>query len=357
MITITTIINFFQKNRALQHLLFWFAFFILDFPKDSIKHNQEFTFIGTTVRSLCHMIPQILTSYFLAYYVIPKFLLKKKYVKTIILFLLGSYLLAAFNRFLVVHVGEILVRKGFFTQEPISEILSDWKKLLFYYIPSMYLITLIFLSVKYFMDYKKVTEKGLMLEKEKTKSELKTLKAQLNPHFLFNTLNNIYTLSLENSPKTPTSIGKLSEILDHVLYRCNGKFVTLSSEIQLIKNYIELEKLRYDDRLQTSFITEIKNDMEIPPLILLSLVENAFKHGAGEDSGSPKINIHISNNEEGFLFKISNSVSKDYQLKNKESIGLTNIRKQLNLICQNNYSLEIDFSTGTFTVILNINES
>ncbi|WBX71560.1 sensor histidine kinase [Tenacibaculum retecalamus] len=283
--------------------------------------------------------------------------MKKKYIKAIILFLVGTYLLAAFDRVLIVHVGEILVRRGTFTQEPFLEILMDWKKLLFYYVPSMYLMTFIFLSTKYFMDYKKVKEKGLVLEKEKSKNELKTLKAQLNPHFLFNTLNNIYSLSVSNSPKTSVSIGKLSEILDHVLYRCNGQFVSLSSEIELLKNYIELEKLRYDDRLQVLFTTNIEEDTEIPPLILLSLVENAFKHGAGEDSGSPKIDIHILNNQKEFTFKISNTISKDYQPKNKESIGLINIRKQLNLIYKNNYNLNIDCSKSTFTVVLNVNRN
>lgn len=357
MITTTTIITFFQKKRVLQHVLFWCTFFVLDFPKDSLKYLDDFTFTGTFVMSLCHTIPQIITSYFLAYFVIPDFLLKKKYTKAIVLFLLGTYLLAALNRTLVVHVGETLVRKGVFTQESLLEILTDWKKLFFYYTPNIYSMALIFLSVKYFMEYKKIKEKELVLGKEKIENELKTLKAQLNPHFLFNTLNNIYSLSVDNSAKTSVSIGKLSEILDHVLYRCNGKFVSLSSEIELLKNYIELEKLRYDDRLQVSFITIIENDAEIPPLILLSLVENAFKHGSGEDSGSPKIDIHISNDQKEFVFKISNTISKEYQSKNKENIGLTNIRKQLDLIYQDNYSLDINCSKSIFTVVLNINQN
>ncbi|RSC96249.1 histidine kinase [Tenacibaculum singaporense] len=295
----------------------------------------------------------MIISYFLAYYVIPKFLLKKKYVMTVVLFLIGTYLLAAFNRVLVVHVGETLIRKGVFTQEPILEILTDWKKLLFKYIPNMYLTTLVFLSVKYFLDYKRVKEKELVFEKEKTEAELKTLKAQLNPHFLFNTLNNIYSLSLSNSPKTPASIGKLSEMLDYVLYRCNTKLVLLSNEIKLIENYIELEKLRYDSRLKVSLINKVEKDIKIPPLILLSLVENAFKHGAGEDSGSPEIKIELLSSENSFKFKISNTVSKDYVLK-KESIGLSNVRKQLDLIYQDQYSLTIESGENEFNVALNI---
>ena len=179
---------------------------------------------------------------------------------------------------------------------------------------------------------------------------------ELNPHFLFNTLNNIYTLSLNNSPKAPISIGKLSNILDHILYRCNSTFVSLSSEIELLRNYIELEKLRYDKRLKVNIHTNIESDREIPPLILLSLVENAFKHGAGEDSGSPEIDIQISNTEALFVFKIVNTVSNDYENKNKNkgNIGLLNIRKQLDLIYNKAYHLNIENLEHSFIVVLEI---
>ena len=105
-----------------------------------------------------------------------------------------------------------------------------------------------------------------------------------------------------------------------------------------------------------AFLNQIENDFEIPPLILLSLVENAFKHGAGEDSGSPKIDIEISNKLDNFIFRISNTISKDYSSFGKENIGLSNIRKQLNLIYENNYSLTINNTGDVFVVILKINK-
>ena len=353
--TINTLISYFQKSRALRHIVFWIAMLFLNVPKGVIRHeNDPLYTILIMFGSI--LIAQILASYYFAYYVIPKFLLKRKYLKAVLLFIIGSYVFSALGRIMIVHVGEELVRKPPFIQEPISEILTDWRKLLVSYIPSIYSVALIFLFVKYFLEYRKIKEKDLSLSKEKSEAELKTLKAQLNPHFLFNTLNNIYSLSIINSPKTSTSISKLSEILDHVLYRCNGKYVLLSSEIELLKNFIELEKLRYDERLQVSLNTTIENDIEIPPLILLSLVENAFKHGAGEDSGSPKIDIDVLSKDSMFKFKISNTVSKDYGIKNKESIGLSNIRKQLDLICGNNYTLNIEPDDDKFTVNLNINQ-
>jgi len=338
-----SIYNYFKHNREQLHIGFWCALFVLELSRALMK--EHYSIVQTFVYDLCMLLPQMLMAYYLAYFVIPKFFLKKRFYVSILLFILGTYLLGIFARILIVHVGETLVRVPPFKQETIIEILMDWKKLLFHYIP------------KYFVDYNRIREKDLTLDKEKAEGELKTLKAQLNPHFLFNTLNNIYTLSLVNSPKTPVSIGKLSEILDHILYKCNGKFVLLSSEIKLLEDYIDLEKLRYDDRLQVSFKTNIETDAEIPPLILLSLVENAFKHGAGEDSGSPKIDISITNKNSLFTFEISNTISNHYEESNKEAIGLANIKKQLDLIYQNQYSLNIDSSKNIFTVTLQINQN
>ncbi|MDD7913702.1 sensor histidine kinase [Polaribacter ponticola] len=247
-----------------------------------------------------------------------------------------------------------MVRTPPFEQETLLEIIIQLKFLFLYYVPALYSIIFIFLAVKYFINFKVVQEKELLSRTEKIASELKTLKAQLNPHFLFNTLNNIYVLSIENSPKTPKSIEKLSKILDYVLYRCNTKYVSLTSEIELLENYIELEKLRYDDRLEINFNNYIEQDGEIAPLILLSLVENAFKHGAGEDSSSPKIDIDLYNTSTQFKLVISNTVATKPELTKRTSIGLENIKKQLNLIYPNRFELLIDNSQKVFTVTVKL---
>lgn len=349
------IVNYIQQRRVLQHLLFWITILLLSTPKGIILNEDSL--YKALIKHFSVLPPQMLASYFLGYFVIPKFLLKKKYKVTIILVLLGTYVFSVLERIMVIYLGEFLLGNPPYMQAPILEILTDFRMLIKLYVLSIYSVSLLFLFVKYFKSYKEVKEKDLKLKKEKAESELKTLKAQLNPHFLFNTLNNIYTLSLANSSKAPTSIGKLSEILDHILYRCNEKFVTLSSELKLLYNYIELEKLRYDDRLEILFNKNIEKDIEIPPLILLSLVENAFKHGAGEDSGSPKITIDVFSEKAKFVFKITNTVSKEYKFDEKENIGLSNIKKQLNLIYENNYVLDINKVDNLFVVVLQINEN
>ncbi len=347
-----------QNNRLLQHVLFWISIFIINIPgnfRELVENGDPLYVI--LIMQVCIIIPQIMASYFLAYFLIPILLFKKKYRDSILLFIVATYVFSVLGRILIVHVGEELVRPKPFPQESLFEILTDLKNLIFHYVPWIYSASFMFLFVKFFVDLKRSKEKEILLSKERSDVELKTLKAQLNPHFLFNTLNNIYSLSLDHSPKTPVAIGKLSDILDHILYKCDSQFVSLTSEIDLLKNYIELEKLRYDERLAITLETQIENDIQIPPLLLLSLVENAFKHGAGEDSGSPKIAIAILQKANHFSFEISNTVSKDYVPKVKETIGLSNIGKQLDLIYATNYVLDIQSISGFFKVTLQINES
>ena len=341
-----------QHKKVTRHFLFWIAIVLLSIPENVLE--SEHPYIKTLVYKICVLIPQILASYFVAYFVIPRFLSKKKYVISLFLLIVGTYFFAVLARVFIIHIGENLVRTPPFEQETILEIVTQLRLLLLHYVPAIYSTVFIFLTVKFFMNYKAVKEKELLFVKEKVASELKTLKAQLNPHFLFNTLNNIYVLSLENSPKTPQSIEKLSKILDHVLYRCNTKYVSLSSEIELLENYIELEKLRYDDRLEINFNNQIEQDGEIAPLILLSLVENAFKHGAGEDSGSPKISIDLYNTASEFKFLISNTIATETDRVERTPIGLKNIKKQLDLIYSNRFELHIDNSPKEFKVTVTI---
>jgi len=348
-----TITESIQTKGITRHFLFWIGIVLLTIPQNVLESEQPY--ISTLVYKVCVLIPQILSSYFVAYFVIPKYISKKKYAISLLLLIIGTYFFAVLARIFIIHIGETLVRKPPFEQETLLEIVTQLRLLLLHYVPALYSTVFIFLAVKFFMNYKAVKEKELLFTKEKVASELKTLKAQLNPHFLFNTLNNIYVLSLDNSPKTPKSIEKLSKILDHVLYRCNTKYVSLSSEIELIENYIELEKLRYDDRLQVTFNNNIEQDGEIAPLILLSLVENAFKHGAGEDSGSPKINIDLHNTNEEFIVVISNTVATVADRLERTPIGLKNIKKQLDLIYPNRFELHIDNSPSVFTVTVKIN--
>ncbi|MCL9806874.1 histidine kinase [Flavobacterium amniphilum] len=291
-------------------------------------------------------------AYLVAYCFLTEKFLKRGYLFTGFCLLVSAYFLAAFCRLSTVHLAEPLVRTPPFTQETPWEIFTDLKYIAFKYGPSVITAAFIFFIAKFFSDHSKEREKRLLLSKEKSDAELKMLRAQLNPHFLFNTLNNIYSLSVDNSPKTSSAIGKLSEILDYVLYKCNTDFVPVSSEMQLIEDYIELEKLRYDDRLEVQVSSSVLMENQVPPLIFLSLVENAFKHGAGEDSGSPKIWITLQSEKVQVVFSVVNTYVNSVENHTKESIGLVNINKQLQLLYGEMYSLVTEKENGLFSVTL-----
>ncbi|WP_231372801.1 sensor histidine kinase [Aureivirga sp. CE67] len=350
----TEIFNKLTKSKWMVDILFWVCVYFLDVLKFFGIYSDE-PFLSILVYSLSTLLPSIVGAYFLYLFAIPYLYLQKRYFLFYSLSISSLYIISAYGRILMVHVAETLVRQGEFEQESIWEILTDWKILVIKYFPAIYLPVFMFLFMKFVLYFKKNEERRNNLEKEKSIAELNALKSQLNPHFLFNTLNNIYLLAIEKSPKIPEVIEKLSAILDHILYRCNSEIVPISSEITLLENYISLEKLRYDERLEVIFDKEIKQPVSIAPLILLSLVENAFKHGAGEDSGSPKIRILLKSENSRIDFQISNTISESKTLpENKNSIGLLNIRKQLDLIYPNNYNLEIIKGKSLFTVKLEL---
>ncbi len=132
----------------------------------------------------------------------------------------------------------------------------------------------------------KLEKNALTTELKLKEAELKLLKAQIHPHFLFNTLNNLYGLTLEKSDEAPDLVLRLSDILDYILYRCDEKYVPLTEEINMIKNYLEIEKIRYSEKLslETNF-PDKTSAFKIAPLILLPFIENAFKHGVSKYPG------------------------------------------------------------------------
>lgn len=304
------------------------------------------------------MIPQILLAYALLDFLIPKLLNKKKYVA----FTIGLGLI-----FVVVFLGYVTMRKYYFDVEYIdtyNEIAKKYTKLSvleqaidpnFFFSKMVKFLTPAALLFTYRL-YKNQQD-VLQLREQKRLAELSALKNQLNPHFLFNTLNNLYTLALERSEKTPEVIERLSEMLDYMLYRCKDDYVSLEKEIALIENYLALEKIRYGKRAEIVFEKVNHPNTTIAPLILLTFIENAFKHGVSQELDVAKIHIYLEANEGGVNFSITNTkprASVDTSNTNNESMGLTNITKQLDLLYPNAYTLDINDSSGHYKVQLNI---
>ncbi len=195
----------------------------------------------------------------------------------------------------------------------------------------------------------------LKLNEQKKTAELTALKNQLNPHFLFNTLNNLYSLALKKSDDTTKVIQKLSNILDYILYRCNDNYVSLDKEIDLIENYLSLEKIRYGDRVHISFSKNVSGEEKIAPLLLLTFIENAFKHGVTNEIKQAVIEINISKKNEQLIFSVVNSKPQGVEIKkDKKSIGLTNIKNQLELLYPKAYDLIIKNKSNSYSANLKL---
>ena len=202
-------------------------------------------------------------------------------------------------------------------------------------------------------------QQWLMAEKEKMTAELQLLKAQIHPHFLFNTLNNIYSFSLHNSSKTPGLILNLSSLLHYMLYDCKAEQVALEKEVNIMRNYIDLEKERYGNKIEISWSLEGDIiDEFISPLILLPFIENAFKHGTSEQLEKPWLSVDISVSGHRLFTKIVNSKNSFVPIS-ENGIGIKNVRKRLELLYPNRHELIMNDEESFFavTLILSLREN
>ena len=191
---------------------------------------------------------------------------------------------------------------------------------------------------------------------EKQQAELNYLKSQTNPHFLFNTLNNIYSLARDKSDAAPETILRLSKILRYMLYEAGGPYIAIEEELKIIGDYISLEKLRYDDSLRVNFNYDVEDMKQaLPPLLLMPLVENAFKHGVSETRGRPFVDIHLSVANRKLAFFVRNSTEPAVVGETvRENIGLSNLRRQLELL-YTDYQVSLEQRAVEFSATLKIN--
>lgn len=351
------LLGFHKKHRWLTHIAYWFIYLLIAVSASKYRDGDKGTYGFEFTSDALYLSAEMIAAYSLAYFVVPQFIYRKRYVLSIVEFVIVCYVSCVIGRVLIVKICEPLAGVKPKAFETYQEILTDIPKLLYVYLSDFLSSSAIFIFLKLLKDQFETQKRALQLEKEKAETELKLLKTQLNPHFLFNTLNNIYSLSFTSSPATSPSIARLADILDHILYRCNGQYVSLKAEIALVKNYIELEKLRYDERLTVIFNSDVEQDIDIAPLILLSLVENAFKHGASDDAGAPVIDIDLFASDENFIFKVSNTVAAQNNAPDRistERIGLNNLQRQLDLIYGDDYALDVTREDKYFTVQLTI---
>jgi hypothetical protein len=334
-------------------MVFWLLLLVLQYSSAGYYNPDGARFRDILLAVGTNQVAQMAAAYFLTYSLVPRYIYKQKYPAGLAWFVISAYVICVLSRLEVVHVEEPFYGVKPNPKETYQEIFTDLPKLIYVYFFRIYSVAFVFMLLKLLKGQLAAQRHALTLEKQKAEAELKLLKTQLNPHFLFNTLNNIYSLALMNASVTAGAIGRLSEILDYILYRCNNKYVPLSGEIALINNYIGLEKLRYDERLTVNYNCLADEPVEIAPLILLAIVENAFKHGAGDDIGNPEIDITLKTEPGRFVFSVSNTFQPKNG-KNVASIGLPNLKQQLELIYPGKHELIITEMESLFIVNLTI---
>lgn len=233
---------------------------------------------------------------------------------------------------------------------------SFWSYRMMYDIFDCVLVSCTALSARMYFRQQALQRREAQLRAEKSEAELRALKSQIQPHFLFNTINNLYALARMKSPKTAPVALKLANLLRYVLYESAKPEMPLEKEIQNLRDYVELEKIRFDEeRLVVKMETDLDDpNRPITPLLLLPLVENAFKHGVSEQRDEAWVNIFISLKNNVLEAKIENSSTSE-RSENPQGIGLQNTRRQLELLYPNRHDLTVSNAENTFSVFLKIN--
>ncbi len=340
-------------SRILSHILFWL--FVAVFYFILFSWNSEFREI--TLIFFAGLLPvAMVETYFFNYLLIPKYLWRKRYGK-FFLFSFYTLLVAVWISYLIVFYALIFILNNKTSLAP-SVLHPEWQVITVNFIAFLSIAIRQVKRAFYIQQEKNQLEKTKLTTELKLKeAELKLLKAQIHPHFLFNTLNNLYGLTLEKSDDAPKLVLQLSEILDYILYRCDEKRVLLTEELNNLKNYIEIEKIRYSEKLKLSeHFPEKNNNLKIAPLIILPFVENAFKHGVSNFPGNAFVNISFSVVGKNLIFNIRNT--KNPALKNRgghtKGIGLINVKKRLELIYPEKHILSFEDNADTFSVNLTL---
>ncbi|MBL7831959.1 MAG: sensor histidine kinase [Saprospiraceae bacterium] len=342
---IEKLLSFLTKQKIGQHLLFWlFSFVFLSFMEYSTTHGPIASIVLKQFINVAFYATMV---YGNIYYLIPNYFQDKRYPAYFLVLILFVIIVTPIYSFLLYIIA---------FNDPFEK--AELLKLKnYYYFFNFFIVgaSTVFVIIKDWIFQKREKRE---LENRNMQSELNFLKSQINPHFLFNTLNSLYALTLKKSDKAPDVVIKLSEMMRYMLYECNEKFVPLENELIYLQNYIELEKLRQPDSIHIDFRIEGNTDsLMIAPLIIISFLENAFKHGISTSIDFGFVNIHFRISGQILEFKIENSKTEFQQKQNNKigGIGLINAQKRLDMIYPDQHTLEIIDTQELYTVLLNIN--
>lgn len=345
-------------KRVAFHIAFWtvylFQNILLIFLLDSSRWpqlNQNERILVAIENCLLILLPKLLFTYFMLYVLLPEMIKEKFQSKKYIMYAIATLICSVFlYRALVIYFIDPFIYKWSFNLPSYFDGVGFLVALMDIGFASG--VAIVIKQIRLQLSAKE-TERNLI--KEKLEAELKFLRNQTNPHFLFNTLNNIYALARKKSDDTADAIMKLSKLLRFMLYETGKPFIPIKDEIKMLDDYIELEKLRYNGRLTINFVRQIDNENEqVSPLLLLPFVENAFKHGASESRFQSCIFINMKLKNSVLNFTIENTSINNTIDGLNENIGLSSVRRQLELM-YTDYDLQVKNEDSLFKVFLRIN--
>lgn len=353
-----------KESHLWRHLSFWLlwgGYFSITRHLNPVAYMATGKFpeyYKSLAETFFFLLPQTFLIYPVLYFVLPSYIFKQKYIQGILWFIL-FYLVALLMHAVVIlyipwdkvpwiSTAELLVTTNTFQQKFFMAYLASIQGAL----TGVALAS----SFKLFKHYYSKSLHNQQLQQENSEAQLRLLMAQVQPHFMFNTLNNIYSQAQEESPKSAKMIMELSQILRYILSEGKKDRVPLENELQMVVDYINLEKIRYDDKLDLHYsLPKNVSDVFIAPLILLPLVENCFKHGASKMINTPWINIKSELQHNKFSITLMNG--KKYKLsadQNRRGTGIENVRRRLDLIYRDKHTLEVKDDPEVFIVNLNI---
>lgn len=354
------------RHRWLRHLSFWITWLLFEvllysFTPSPLLIGQPFLtrLYITLPETLVFLLPQLFLAYSLMNVVITRMLIPEKYLKAIIATLILILITAGLAALLSITVIDWLRYEMI---APVSPVVARQPKAptsisigvaMLAGLRGAIMIGGIASAIKLMKCFYEKHQASLALEKDKMQAELHVLKAQLHPHFLFNTLNNIYSLSQHGSDKAPPMILRLSGMLRYVLYDGSKERVPLNGELNMIQDYIKLEALRYDESLDLSIDVPQTTNAVIAPLLLLPFVENAFKHGASRMLENPWISLRVELNQNSLSMVLVNGRDPLATI-HEPGIGIANVKKRLAMLYPQKFTLQLSEEEELFFVKLTI---
>jgi sensor histidine kinase YesM len=355
-----------RKYRLQRHIAFWVAWWLfmavlyayfVPVPED-YNGYLNYQLPVSLVNALLYMPAHIFLTYSLIYFIIPRHLVKGKYILSAVLVIIAFILTAAFSN--IIYSG-LVSRVDHF-------LFPKMKDMYVAHRGNMYITLLAGLrggitvggigaAIKLMKYFYFKEQRNLQLQKENMESQLQVLKAQIHPHFLFNTMNNIYSYTQNTSPEASRMIMGLSDILRYMLYDCNQPLVSLAKELKMLEEFIDLEKVRYGNSLELHIdLPQNTQIFFIAPLLMIPFVENCFKHGTSDILDQPWMNLNISMNDNEMKMIVMNGkppgVSRQSDLDG--GIGISNVRKRLELLYPGKHELIIKEEEEVFIVNLKL---